>query len=73
LRALGFDTREKIIETFYNVKKIKVEDGTKRDLPGQYLAKNINIRENMYYRAGDKITLQDVEDFLQNGVNEIEL
>ncbi len=27
----------------------------------------------MYYRAGDKITLQDVEDFLQNGVNEIEL
>ncbi|WP_324280597.1 DNA-directed RNA polymerase subunit beta [Borreliella garinii] len=73
LRALGFDTREKIIETFYNIKKIKVEDGTKRDLPGQYLAKNINIRENMYYRAGDKITLQDVEDFLQNGVNEIEL
>nr|AAC37118.1 RNA polymerase beta subunit [Borreliella burgdorferi] len=73
LRALGFDTREKIIETFYNIKKIKVEDGTKRDLPGQYLAKSINIRENMYYRAGDKITLQDVEDFLQNGVNEIEL
>ncbi|WNZ72589.1 DNA-directed RNA polymerase subunit beta [Borreliella garinii] len=73
LRALGFDTREKIIETFYNIKKIKVEDGTKRGLPGQYLAKNINIRENMYYRAGDKITLQDVEDFLQNGVNEIEL
>ncbi|WNY70431.1 DNA-directed RNA polymerase subunit beta [Borreliella californiensis] len=73
LRALGFDTREKIIETFYNIKKIKVEDDTKRDLPGQYLAKSINIRENMYYRAGDKITLQDVEDFLQNGVNEIEL
>ncbi len=37
------------------------------------MAKSINIRENMYYRAGDKITLQDVEDFLQNGVNEIEL
>ncbi|WKC75200.1 DNA-directed RNA polymerase subunit beta [Borreliella yangtzensis] len=73
LRALGFDTREKIIETFYNIKKIKVEDSTKRDIPGQYLAKSINIRENMHYRAGDKITLQDVEDFLQNGVNEIEL
>ncbi|BDU62935.1 DNA-directed RNA polymerase subunit beta [Candidatus Borrelia fainii] len=73
LRALGLDTREKIIETFYKIKKIEVNEDIKREITGQYLAVNITIKENMTYRAGDKITLQDIEDFLQNGVKEIDL
>ena len=70
---MGLDTREKIIDTFYNIRKIEVNEDTKREIAGQYLAVNINIKENMTYRAGDKITLQDIEDFLQNGIKEIRL
>ncbi|RPJ05585.1 MAG: DNA-directed RNA polymerase subunit beta, partial [Spirochaetaceae bacterium] len=79
LRALGFDTREKIIETFYQIKKVKLSDTRedKEKVVGSVFAKAIFVKEGdtekKLYRAGEKIHPHDVEELLHLGINKIEV
>ncbi len=79
LRALGFDTREKIIELFYKIEKIKLSDSReeKEKLVGCVFAKAVIVKnediEKKLYRAGDKIHPHDVEELLHRGIKNIEV
>ena len=61
LRALGFDTREKIIELFYKTRSIKLSESRedKEKVIGCVFAKAIYIKQDgekkKLYRAGEKI------------------
>jgi DNA-directed RNA polymerase subunit beta len=80
LRALGYDTREKMIELFYKTKSVTVSDDreTKDELVGHVLAKAIYTTdeagaERKLYRAGEKIHPHDVDELLHSGVDTIEV
>ncbi len=79
LRALGFDSREKIISLFYKTKTVKVE-GTrdeKEKLVGNVFAKAVYVGEGdnrkKLYRAGEKIHPHDIDELLHSGIEEIEI
>ncbi|TVQ26498.1 MAG: DNA-directed RNA polymerase subunit beta [Spirochaetaceae bacterium] len=84
LRALGFDTREKIIDVFYRRTTMPVSD--QRDameaLNGQVLARAVYITEassdggettRKLYKAGEKIHPHDIDDLFHSGVRELEV
>ena len=77
LRALGYETRESIIELFYRVQKVKVTDtrDDKEKLVGRNFARGVSVKdgaaEKKLYRAGDKIHPHDVEELVHAGVKEI--
>ena len=80
LRALGYDTREKIIELFYQQEKVQL--GASRELReslvGRVLAKAVyttdaEAGERKFYRAGEKIHPHDVDEMLAAGVETIVL
>ncbi len=79
LRALGFNSREKIIELFYKTEKIKISESRedKEKSLGRVFAKAIYVKEakvrKKLYRAGDKIHPHDVEELIHSGVNEVEV
>ncbi|TVR33686.1 MAG: DNA-directed RNA polymerase subunit beta [Spirochaetaceae bacterium] len=80
LRALGFDTREKIIDLFYKTRSAAISDSreTKEELVGQVLARAVFIKDDSgnqrkLYRAGDKIHPHDVDELLHSGVSQIEV
>jgi DNA-directed RNA polymerase subunit beta len=79
LRALGYETRESIIELFYRVQKVKVTDtrDDKEKLVGRNFARGVSVKdgaaEKKLYRAGDKIHPHDVEELVHAGVKEIYL
>jgi DNA-directed RNA polymerase subunit beta len=79
LRALGFDTREKIIEMFYRTTYANVssEREEQEKLVGKVFAKAVYIKEEegerKLYRAGDKIHPHDVDELLHSGINEVEV
>ena len=79
LRALGFDTREKIIELFYKtaIKKVTDSREEKEKFVGDVFAKAVYVqeegKETKLYRAGDKIHPHDVEELLHRGIEEIEI
>ncbi|MBN2532630.1 MAG: DNA-directed RNA polymerase subunit beta [Spirochaetales bacterium] len=79
LRALGYDTREKIIDLFYETKKVAITESReeKEKLVGKVFAKEVYIGEEQarkkLYRAGDKIHPHDVEELLHQGITEIEI
>ena len=79
LRALGYETRESIIELFYKVQKVKVTDTRedKEKLVGRNFARGVSVKdgaaEKKLYRAGDKIHPHDVEELVHAGVKEIYL
>ena len=77
LRALGYETRESIIELFYKVEKVKVTDTRedKESLVGRNFARGVSVKDGeaqkKLYRAGDKIHPHDVEELVHAGVKEI--
>ncbi len=79
LRALGFETREQIIEAFYKSRKIEVKEDPekKEDVVSQVLSKAIYVdregEEKKLYRAGEKLHPHDVDELLHSGVEEIEV
>lgn len=79
LRALGFDTREKIIELFYKTKKVKLSESreAKEKLVGCVFAKAVQTQsdgeEKTLYRAGDKIHPHDVEELLHREIKSIDI
>jgi DNA-directed RNA polymerase subunit beta len=80
LRALGFDTREKIVELFYKTKTVAISETKeeKEKLVGKVLAKAIFVDSpegdnKKLYRAGEKIHPHDVEELLHQAVSQIEI
>ncbi len=84
LRALGFDTREKIIDLFYRTASMAVSD--KRDemerLNGQVLARAVHISEkgadgektsHKLYKAGEKIHPHDIDELIHSGVKAVDV
>ncbi len=79
LRALGYDTREKIIALFHKTRKIAVSDAReeKEDLIGKVFAKAVYVgsgeETKKLYRAGEKIHPHDVDELLHSGIKEVEI
>ena len=79
LRALGFDSREKIIELFYRTKAIEIDDSTatKDALIGTVFAKAVyrgtGAERKKLYGAGEKIHPHDVEELLHSGIETVEI
>lgn len=77
LRAMGVDSREKIIEWFYEVKAVKLGDGKieKERLNGVSLARaiytEIDGQKKKLYKAGEKLHAHDIEEIVYNKVPEI--
>ena len=84
LRALGYDTREEILDLFYNRTTMKVDDKreTMEALNGQVLARAVQVTEEnsdgeastrKLYKAGEKIHPHDIDELVHSGVKEIEV
>ncbi len=79
LRALGFDTREKIIALFYKTQIVQVRESReeKDKLVGKVFAKAVYTAGGeelkKLYRAGDKIHPHDVDELLHSQVKEVEI
>ena len=78
LRALGFDTREKIIELFYKKKTVKVTGKRDKDesLVGSVLAEAVWIttedgEQKKLYRAAEKIHPHDLDELVQAKVKKL--
>jgi len=84
LRALGYDSRERIMDLFYQVKTMKVSD--KREemekLNGQVLARAVYVTEEnpegekvtrKLYKAGEKIHPHDIDELIHSGVKSVEV
>ncbi len=73
LRALGYETREEIIEAFYSIKKATIYSKTEKNkgLDKKILAKTIYSDDKILFRAGQKITVSDVEELKNKGIKEI--
>ena len=79
LRALGFDTREKIIDLFYQTKTVTLSESRedKEKVLGMVFARAVHREEEgqtkKLYRAGDKIHPHDVEELIHSGITKIEV
>ncbi len=79
LRALGFQSREEIIDVFYKSETAKVEESreSRDELVGRVLSKAVWIEregeQKKLYRAGEKLHPHDVDELLHSGVTEITL
>ena len=80
LRALGYDTREKIIDLFYQSEELKLDASRelRESLVGRVLAKAVYTTdeeggERKLYRAGEKIHPHDVDEMLEAGIQAITL
>lgn len=78
LRALGFDTREKIIDLFYEKKNVKLTGKREKDevLVGSILAEPVWIdledgEKKKFYRASDKLHPHDLDELVQAGVKKL--
>ena len=79
LRALGYDTREQIIELFYKIRAVELSDDRekKEEIIGHVLARAVYVTEDgnekKLYRAGDKIHPHDVDELLHRGITSVEV
>ncbi len=79
LRALGLDTREKILEQYYKSKTVKLVDSReeKDELVETVLFRDIYItadgEQKKLYRAGDKLHPHEVDELIHSEVEEIEI
>jgi len=80
LRALGYETREQIIDLFYRQEQVTLTDErVQRDqLNNRVLARAVYVKddegaERKLYRAGEKIHPHDIEELLHSGITEIVL
>ncbi len=80
LRALGFDSREKIIKLFYEKKKVKLSTKRERNekLVGAVLAEAVWINQGdgekkKLHRAADRLHLHELEELVQSGVKTVQI
>ncbi len=79
LRALGLDSREKIIDSFYKIKKVKVNN--KREgqgsLVGMVFGRAVYTEvegvKKKIYRAGEKIHPHDTDELVHSKIKSIEV
>jgi DNA-directed RNA polymerase subunit beta len=83
LRALGYESREEIIRSFYKTEVLAIKDDreTREKFSGRVLSKAVWIpaqdkdakdSRKKLYRAGDKLHPHDVDELLANGVESVE-
>ncbi|GAB1483493.1 DNA-directed RNA polymerase subunit beta [Treponema sp.] len=79
LRALGFESREDIINVFYKTEIVKIIDKReeKEKLVGRVLAKAVWIdnegEPKKIYRAGEKLHPHDLDELILNAIEKIEV
>ncbi|MBN2618618.1 MAG: DNA-directed RNA polymerase subunit beta [Spirochaetales bacterium] len=77
LRALGFETREQIIEQFHAIESVKLSKKSKEELVNKYFAKAVyglkDGEEKKLYRAGEKIHPHDIDEMLNSGVKKVDV
>src|SRR5512137_766484 len=79
LRALGYETRESIIELFYRTERVRLSEARddKERLVGRNFARGVSVKDGeatrRLYRAGDKIHPHDLEELVHAGVKEVHL
>lgn len=80
LRAIGFESREKIIEAFYKTCNIKLSDDRSdyEQLTGRILAKDIFITDEngetkKLYQAGTKIHPHNIDEMLLHKIKTIDM
>jgi len=79
LRALGYDSREKIIALFYKTAEIAVAgtDNVKDLLNAKVLARPVWVggadEKRKLYRAGDKVHAHDIDELIRNGVPSVHI
>ena len=77
LRAIGYDTREKIIAAFYATKTMALNEKTKVELDGMYPAKDVYAKvdgeERKVFQAGTALNASDIEGLLSLGVSSIDV
>ncbi len=75
LRALGYSTREEIIDAFYKTETIKIDASKKDDLVDMVLARAVVLKgedeEKVLFKAGTKLHPHDIDDLLAQNVAEI--
>ncbi|MCX7032043.1 MAG: DNA-directed RNA polymerase subunit beta, partial [Spirochaetes bacterium] len=79
LRALGYETRESIVELFYRTERVKLSEA--RDdrelIVGRNFARGVSVKDGdavrRLYRAGDKIHPHDLDELTHAGVKEVHL
>ena len=77
LRALGYDSRERIIDVFYKTMQMRVseERELRENLVNKVLARPVFVTEEgvekKLYRAGEKIHPHDVDELIHSGVEEV--
>jgi len=79
LRAIGFDTREKILEQFYSAETVELADDAdlKANLENRYLFKDVYAKvdgtEKKVIRAGDMLHAHEIDELLKLNVREVQL
>ncbi len=81
LRALGYSTREEIIDLFYKIKSVSIEDSSEsRDsLRGKVLGRAVFAHEDengerrKLYKAGEKIHLHEVDELIHSKIESVEI
>ena len=87
LRALGFNTREKIIRQFYKTREVEVKDDqqTREAFEGEGLvlatavwvdnpnAETDAEKRTKLYPAGEKLRPHNIDELLTNGVSKVEV
>ena len=83
LRALGFDTREKILEQYYAGKVVQLTDdqGSRDGLVDSVLFKDVYMPgteddpegAKKLYRAGDKLHPHEIDELIHAGVDSLEV
>ena len=76
LRALGFSTREEIIDQFYETETVAVDAAKKEELVDKALARAVQIKnedgeEKVLLRAGSTLHMHEVDDLISQDVKEI--
>ena len=78
LRAIGYDTREKIIAAFYATKSVELNDSTKMDLDGMFLAKDIYVttedgETHKILQAGTALDANYLEQMIGFGITSVDI
>lgn len=79
LRAIGFHSRESIIELFYATKRVEVSDSREEGdtIVGMVFAKavyaEIEGEEKKIYKAGEKIRPHDLDELHHSGITDVEV
>ncbi len=76
LRALGYSTREEIIDCFYVTEKVTVSAAEKESLVDKVLARAVKVtgedgEEKILFRAGEKLHMHEVDDLITQNISEI--